>query len=151
MTVFRLAFSIFLSFFSLNAFSSQRSVDTVNCMPAQKISDHGLYVDIKPEGSEYKYSFYSDSYAGRKVLREKSVTIGSLKTSSSCKLTVYSDDLGESPEPMFYIYKDNDHREWRLLGAGNKKVPPLICKVSLEFEMENCSSEDEFTPIGIRP
>lgn len=141
---------LLLSVFSFNAFSSQRSGEIVKCRPAGDVSDAGLLVDIKNEGSELTYTFAQQSYSGPVVLKRKSVSIGSLKTANSCKLAVYSQE-GRSSGPMFYIYKENAETEWRLLGAGNSAVPPLICDVDSSYESEKCSDDNVLTPVGFNP
>ena len=75
------------------------------------------------------------------VHRQKVVSISSLTTESSCKLSIYSGESASNTAPMFYIYKDSNSSDWRLLPEGNSAAPKLICNLDAEFENKMCSEE----------
>ena len=136
---------------SSSGFASVMPGNLIACEPKTVIFDAGFFMDISQAGSGIQYVFSQDSYSGRQIKRERPVSIGSLKSASSCKLTIYTNDENSAPQPMFYIVKSNSSNQWELRGAGNNSVPDLKCEVSAQLENDKCESAEEFTPIGIKP
>lgn len=132
-----------LFLFVSSSYSSALPGNLISCRPKSTIADAGKFVDVSQTGSNVIYTFSHDSYSGRQIYRQRPVTIGSLKTNHSCKLTIYTSDDYAAPRPMLYISKDSSSNDWMLQGVGNESAPDLKCDVSAELENEKCSSSEE--------
>lgn len=136
---------------TLTTFAEGLNQKLISCSLRVPVSDGGLLVDIVKDNSEFKFIFSHDTYSGSVIDWQRKISIGALRTSSSCKLTVYASDPGLVQIPVFYIYKDNSSSNWRLLGVGNTPAPDLVCEVAPSFENEKCEAAEILTPVGINP